>query len=151
MPISPSAKRRCSGSDRPTIRAHRGSGIERLSDGDKAHATGIEGLDDLGKVCQAASKAVYLIDNDRVDLSGLDVRQQAFECGAFYGATRVSAIVVVSIERPPSFLPLAEDVCLTGFALRVERVKGLFESLFGGLAGVNRTADGPLLTYSHLL
>ena len=46
-------------------------------------------------------------------------------------------------DRPPAFMPLAEDESLAGFALRIERVEGLFETFFGGLPSVDGTAhDG---------
>lgn len=107
---------------------------------------GIECLDNLGKISQTTGEAVYLTYNDGVDLLGIDIREQAFEPWTLHGSARIAAIVVVAVERAPSFLFLAEDVRLAGLTLGIKRVEGLFEPFFGRFAGVNRAADGALLT-----
>ena len=56
--------------------AHRGGGIELLGDGHKRDRSGIKGLDQLGEIGQRAGEAVDLVDDDHVDLAGLDIGQQ---------------------------------------------------------------------------
>ena len=106
-----------------------------LGDGDEAHPAGIKRLNDFGKVGQAAGEAVYLIYDDYVDPLSLDVRQQALKPRTLHRAAGKSAVIVVNITGPPPFLPLAEDVRLTGFTLRIERIEVLLQTLFAALAG----------------
>src|SRR6202051_3995293 len=57
---------------------------------------------------------------------------------ALYRAAREASVVVHFGERDPSGMTLARDVGLTCFALRVERVEFLLETLVGRFAGVDR-------------
>ena len=45
----------------------------------KRHGLAVEQLNQLGKVGERAGQTIDLIDNDDVDLSGLDVIQQALK------------------------------------------------------------------------
>ena len=58
---------------------HGTGGVELLGDGNEGDAPGIQGLDDLGEVGQAAGQPIHLIYNDGVDLVGFDVREQLLE------------------------------------------------------------------------
>jgi hypothetical protein len=53
--------------------AHRRCGIKVLRDRDEADIMGIEDLDNLCEVHEAACKPVHLIDNDCIDLPSLNV------------------------------------------------------------------------------
>jgi len=53
--------------------AHRGCGVELLGDGDKTHAARIKSLDHLGEVGQTPRQPIYLVNDNRVDFSGVDV------------------------------------------------------------------------------
>src|SRR5207253_11145763 len=55
-------------------------------------------------------------------------------------AAREPAIVIAGSGRYPALVPLAADIGLAGFALRLQRVEFLFETFLGGFAGVDRAA-----------
>ena len=56
------------------------------------------------------------------------------------GTARKTAVVIMRSEQFPPLTCLRPDIRFAGFALRIEAVEGLVETLLGRLAGVNRTA-----------
>jgi len=61
--------------------------------------------------------------------------------GSIHRRTREPAIVIISRQAHPAFVPLAVDEGFAGFALRLQRIEFLIEPLLGGFAGVDRTAN----------
>jgi hypothetical protein len=86
-------------------------------------------LYDLGEIEQASGEAIHLINNDGVDFAGIDICKQAFETRAFEGSSGESSIVVPGGQDPPTLMMLAVDVGFAGFALGVQGVEGLFQTL----------------------
>ena len=41
---------------------------------------GVEDVDDLGKICERPRQSIDLVDNDDLNLAGLDVLQKPLEC-----------------------------------------------------------------------
>lgn len=66
--------------------AHRGCRIELLCDGHKANSFAVEGLDDLGKVCQRTSETVDLVNHNCVDLPCPNVIKKPFKTGPLHVA-----------------------------------------------------------------
>src|SRR5262249_54813348 len=66
----------------------------------------------------------------------------ALQGGPVQIATAVAAVVVALGQAGPAGVGLAADVGFRGFALGVEGVEFLVESLFGALARVDGTAHG---------
>jgi len=60
------------------------------------------------------------LDDDAVDFAGLDVRQQAAQCGPLHIRTGEPAIVVPVRLAEPSLVLLAADECLARVALGVK-------------------------------
>ena len=75
---------------------------------DEAGARRIEHLDDLGEVGEAAGQPVDLVDDDDVDLAGLDIGEQPLEAGPLHVAAREAAIVIAVGQQRPALVPLAE-------------------------------------------
>jgi hypothetical protein len=73
--------------------------------------------------------------------SGADIGEELLESGAIHVSAGVAAVVVAGGRQGPTFGTLAGDEGLGGFALRIERVELLFQTFFGGLAGVDGAAD----------
>src|ERR1017187_422018 len=107
----------------PTYRS-----VELLRDGHERHSPGIEGFDDLGKIGQAASEPIHFINNDDVELAGLNVFEQPFQGWSLHASAGVSAVVVTGWQSAPAFLSLAHDEGLASFPLGVEGIEGLFET-----------------------
>src|SRR5207249_7807470 len=53
---------------------------------------------------------------------------------------REPAIIVAGFGQYPALVPLAADIGLAGFALRLQRVELLLKPFLGGFAGVDRAA-----------
>ena len=87
-----------------------------------------EGLHEPGEIQERPAEAVDPLDDDAVDLAGLDVGQQAGECRPVEVAAGETAVVVGVRQAGPAFGPLAGDIGLGGFALRVQRIELLVES-----------------------
>jgi hypothetical protein len=121
--------------------AHRMGRVELLGNGDERDALPVERLHDAGEVEQGPAEPIDLVDDDAVDLAGLDVPEEPVEGGPLHVAAGVAAIVVVVGQYSPALRLLAGDVRLGGVALCVERVVFLVEPFVGGLARVDRAAD----------
>ena len=109
--------------------AHRGGGIELLGDGDERHIMLVEQLDQLGEVRQRPGQPVDLVDDDDVDLAGLNVLQQPLQGRAVDVAAGEAAIVVFGSEQRPSGMRLTADIGLRGIILGVQRVEVLLEPI----------------------
>src|ERR1017187_3502153 len=109
----------------------------------------VQSLDDLGEVCQAPSESVHLIDDNDVHLLRFYILQKTLQCRSFHGATGVAAIVITGGQGLPPFLALAEDEGLACLALGIQRVKRLFEALFGRLSCVDGTVRCGFLIPTH--
>lgn len=65
----------------------------------------VEHIDDLRKVSERPSQPVDLIDNDDLNLGGLNVGQQPLKRRSLHGATRKPSVVVeIGKARPPGVL-----------------------------------------------
>ena len=114
----------------------------------------LEGLHQAGEVEQGAAEAIDLVDDDAVDLAGLDVGHEALQGGPVHVAAGEAAVVVAVGQQRPALSGLAADVGLARLALGVQGVELLLEALLGGLAGVDGTAHqgqrgarpGPVVT-----
>ena len=128
---------------------HRGRRVELLGDRHERHAVALEHLDHLGEVRQAARKAIDLVDDDHVDLAGLDVRHHAAQRRTFHVAAREGGIVVVVGYWNPALGPLAGDVGMASITLGIDGVVFLVESFVGGLARIDRAAHAALQNVAH--
>ena len=61
--------------------------------------------------------------------------------GRSHGGARDAAVVVKGLDDHPALVLLASDVSLAGLALSVEGIEVLLQTLLGGLAGVDGTAQ----------
>ena len=123
--------------------------IELLGDRYERHAMGVEQLHELGKVGQRAGEAIDLVDDDDVDLSGLNVLQQALQRRPLGRAAGIAAIVVARPDQGPSGMGLAPDIGLRGIVLGIQRVEVLLKPVIGRHARVDGAADrfgGPFFT-----
>ena len=124
--------------------AHAGRGVEGLGDADEADPTAIEDLDHACEVGQGPGQAVNLVDDDDVDLAGLDVAEKPLERRALHGCAGEAAIVVAGRDRSPTFAGLALHIRRAGFALRIEGVERLLEAFLAALPRVKGTVEtGP--------
>ncbi|KRH78602.1 hypothetical protein FERRO_15930 [Ferrovum sp. JA12] len=128
---------------------HRRGGVELLGDRHERHAIALEHLDHLGEVREAARQAVDLVDDDHIDLAGLDVGHQSSQRWAFHVAAREGRIIVVVCHRNPSLGALAGDVGMPRITLCVDRVVFLVQPLVGGLARVDRAAHTAFQCFAH--
>ena len=64
----------------------------------------LERLHHLGEVEQRATEAIDLVDDDAVDLAGLDVGQQALQGRSFHVAAGEAAVVVAVGQAGPAFV-----------------------------------------------
>jgi hypothetical protein len=98
-------------------------------------------LHDFGEVRQGSRQPAYLVDHHCVDVLGGEVFQEAFQCRAFHGATGKATVVISGRYQLPALVPLAQDVGFARFALRIERVERLLQTLFRRLPSVDGAAD----------
>ena len=124
--------------------AHGRGGVELLGHGYEGRPSGVEGLDDLGEVGQAAGEAIDFVNHDGVDLLGRNVFEQLFERGPVHVSARVAAVVVASGNDSPALVALTQDESLAGFPLRIEGVEGLLQTFLTGLPRIDRTTNDRL-------
>ena len=101
----------------------------------------VEHVDDLGEVGERPGQAIDLVDDDDVNLAGLDVRQKPLQGRALHRAAGKPAVVIHVRKRDPAVVALADDIGLASLALGVERVELLLEPLVGGFARVDGAAE----------
>ena len=121
--------------------AHGGGGAEGLGHRDEGDVVGVEHIDQLGKIHQRAREPVDLVDDHHIDQPGLDIAQQALQCGTFQCGAGDAAIVIAVGHQYPSLGPLAGHVGLTGLPLGVEGVELHVEPLLRGFARVDGAAQ----------
>jgi hypothetical protein len=102
---------------------------------------GVEDVDDLGEICERPRQSVEFVDNDGLNLAGLDVLQKPLERRPLHPPAGKAPIVIHVGKRDPSGMPLAHDIGLARLPLSIERIEFLLEALVGRLAGVDRAAD----------
>src|SRR6266478_4189307 len=71
---------------------------------------------------------------------GLDIGQQPLESRPLRRSPGISAVVIKTGKGSPALVPLTLYIGVTGLALRMQGIEILFQSLFGGFPGVDRTA-----------
>ena len=120
--------------------AHRVGGGEVLRDAHEGRARPVEAVHDLGEIEQRAGQAIYLVDDEDVDLPRLDVLYQPLEGGALEVRAGEPTVVVLLGRKPPAKVGLVLDVALAGFALGVEGVELLVQPDRRGLARVDGAA-----------
>src|SRR3984893_18586405 len=103
---------------------------------------GVEDVDDLGKICERSRQSVDLVDNDGLNLAGLDVLQKPLERRPLHRPAGKAPIVIHVGKRDPSGMTLAYDIGLARLPLSIERIEFLLEAFVGRFAGVDRAADG---------
>ena len=122
--------------------SQRTRGVELLRHGHERRAALVQSLHDAGEIQQRPRQAVHLVHDHAVRRARLDVGQQPLQGGAVHIGARVPAVIVLLRKGDPPLVTLAVDERFAGIALCVERVEGLLEAFLGGLAGVDRAADG---------
>lgn len=107
----------------------------------------VEDFDKLGKVSECARQPVDLIDDDHIDLAGLDIGDQPFQGWPLHRAAGKPAVIIKRrqhrIKRRqhrPAFVLLRKNESGAGFPLGVERVEGLLQPFIRGFSCVNRAA-----------
>src|SRR5271166_1621136 len=116
---------------------------------DTNDALRVEDLDDLGEISQRSRQSVD-VDDDYVDLVGTNVVQELLQRRAIHRASGIGSIIVERGENRPTFVLLARDVGLAGFALCIERIELLLEALLRRFAGVDGAADLRARRGTHL-
>ena len=119
---------------------HAGRRIEGLRHRNKRDALGVEEFDQFGEVGERPCEAIDLIDDDDVELIHSDGVEQLLQGRTLETAAGEAAIVIMTSNQRPALTGLALDIGFTRFALSVERVEVLFESMIGRHARVDRTA-----------
>jgi hypothetical protein len=82
-----------------------------------------------------APKLIDLVDNDDLNLAGLDVLQKPLERRSLHRTAGQASVVVHVRKHDPSGMTLAHDVGLARLPLGVERIEFLLEALVGRFAG----------------
>ena len=124
-------------------RPMRGGRVERLRHADEGDVVAVEHLDQLREIHQRAAEPVDLVDDNDVDALCLDVGEQSLQRRPLQRRAGNPAIIIVVGDEQPALGLLACDVGLAGFALGIEGVELLLQSLFAGLARVDRAAELP--------
>ena len=104
---------------------------------------GIEDLDQLGEVGQRAGQSIDLVKDNQIEPTGGDIGQETLHRRSAESAAREAAIVVEGGQSRPALVPLAGNIGEAGFALGVEGIEVLLETVLGGFAGVDGAANGP--------
>ena len=88
----------------------------------------VKRLDHLSEVQQGSAEPVHLVNHDAVNLSRLNVGQEAFQRRPLHVAAGESAVVVPFRKALPTFVHLGLNVVLARLAMGVERVKFLLKA-----------------------
>ena len=87
---------------------HRGRGVELLRHRDKGDVMGVEDVDDLGEIGERAGEAIDLVDDNDLNLAGLNVRQQPLQGRALHRAAGEAAVVIHVRKRGPAGVALTD-------------------------------------------
>src|SRR5258706_15574559 len=79
--------------------------------------------------------------DDILDGGGGNAGAEPFKVGPVSGSARVPTIVISGPDQGPAGMSLTPDIGRGRLILGVERVELLVEPMFGGDAGIDRTAD----------
>src|SRR5690606_5947027 len=120
-------------------------GREVLRDRDERGARDVEALHHFGEVQERSAEAGDLVNDDHVDLAGVDVGEQPLERGAIQILAAEAAVVVARADELPALVRLRAHVLHARLTLRVEGVELLLEPLRDALACVDRAPDRDLL------
>ena len=101
----------------------------------------VEELDQLCEVRQRASKAVDLVDDDDVDLAEFNLRQKHLQGRTIKRCSGKRPVVIMIGDEAPTFMCLALDIGLAGFALSVERIELEVKIVLGRFPGIHRAAE----------
>src|ERR1700730_2724354 len=101
---------------------------------------GVEDVDDLGKICERPRQPIDLVDNDDLNLAGLDVLQKPLERRPLHRPAGQASVVVHVGKCDPSGMPLAHDVGLARLPLSIERIEFLLEAFVGRFSWISSTA-----------
>ena len=102
------------------------------------HAMGVEQLDHSGEVGQRSGQAIDLVHDHDIDRALANVRHELLYRRSFRRTAREAPVVVGRLDQLPALAGLTPDERFARFALCVQRVVILLQSLFRGFAGVDR-------------
>ena len=115
--------------------------VELLRDRDEGHALSVKGFHDLGEVEQRTGQPVDLVDHDNVNLALGNIAEKPLQGRAVHGSTGKAAVVIQRRQHRPAFMLLRENEGRASFALGVERVERLLQTLLRGFARIDRAAE----------
>jgi hypothetical protein len=121
---------------------HGGRRIELLRHRHKGRIVRIENVDNLGEIGKRPCQPIDLVDNDDLNVPGLDVLQKPLEGRPLHRPAGQATVVIHVAKRDPAGVTLAHDIGLARLPLGVERIEFLLEALVGRFAGVDRATDG---------
>ena len=130
--------------------ARRRCRVEGLGDADETNPSPFESLDDPSKVGEGSGQPIYLVDHNRINPTRGDISKHPAERRTFHVAAGISTVVIASRQNTPTLSALRTDVVRACFALGVEALERLTQTLVGALARIDRTAD-KLVAFSHRL
>src|SRR6516165_6667068 len=120
---------------------HRGRRVELLRDRHERGTRRVEDLDDLGEIGERAGQPVDFVDDDRVDPPRGDIGKQPLQRGPIQRGAGEPAIVISRAQAHPALVPLTVNESLAGLTLRQQGIEFLLETLLGGFAGIDGTAN----------
>src|SRR5262249_60226078 len=107
----------------------------------EGHSEYINNFVQAAKVQQVASHPVYFVTHHTVPPTGMDIRQELLKRRSPEVAAGEAAVVIAGRQAGPTQGRLALNIGTAGSALSIERGEFLIEPFFGGLAGVEGTAN----------
>ena len=100
---------------------------------------GVENVDDLGEISERTRQPVDLVDNDDLNLAGLDVLQKPLQRRPLHRPAGQASVVIHVGKRDPSGMTLAHDIGLACLPLGIERVEFLLEAFLRRFSGESRS------------
>jgi len=116
---------------------HRVGRVERLGDADVGELVSLKDFEQLGEVQERAAQPIDLLDHDTRDLSSLDVSDWSPRRRTLDVPSHETDVITVG-QALPALPDLTLDARFARFALGVERVEILLNSILNRLAGVDR-------------
>jgi hypothetical protein len=101
----------------------------------RRHPARVEHFHHLCEVRERGRQSVDFLDQHDVDESSADIVEQLLQRRSFHVAARKSAVIMCALDKTPALTGLTPNEGFARFTLGMQRVEGLFQSLFGGLAG----------------